>query len=67
MTKTPFAHSLCAISLALVSTPALAGDGAQVPEASAGLLFAMGVLGVVIGRRFAKRPADSGKDGPNKP
>ena len=40
---------------ALTASPALANNGAQVPEASAMTLFALGVLGVIVGRRGAMR------------
>jgi hypothetical protein len=57
-----FASALSVITLALVDSPALAnGEGAQVPEASALTLFALGVLGILVGRRGAMRRKD--KDG----
>jgi hypothetical protein len=60
MPKLPSAF--VALMLALAASPALAnGDGAQVPEASAMTLFALGVLGIIIGRRGAMRSKD--KDG----
>ena len=53
---------LVALTLALAASPALAnGEGAQVPEASAMTLFALGVLGIIVGRRGAMRGKD--KDG----
>lgn len=51
---------VAAIVLALASSPAVAGgEGAQVPEASALTLFALGVLGILVGRRGAMRSKDS--------
>jgi len=56
------ASAFALVALALVSSPALAnGEGAQVPEASAMTLFALGVLGILVGRRGAMRSKD--KDG----
>ena len=47
---------LTALTLVLSASPALAGEaGSQVPEASSGLLFALGVLGVLVGRRGGMR------------
>ena len=44
-------------SLAIVAAPhlALAADGVQIPEAPSGVLFALGVLGVIVGRQFSRR------------
>lgn len=53
------ASTLAVLTLALAASPALAnGDGAQVPEASAMTLFALGVLGILVGRRGAMQPKD---------
>ena len=49
---------ICALS----ASPALAGEGAQVPEGSALTLFALGLLGVIVGRRGAMRPKDRDPD-----
>ena len=50
---------LTAIALALSASPAFAGEtGAQVPEASSAMLFALGLLGVLVGRRGAMRTKD---------
>ena len=58
-----FATRCAVLALALAASPAFAnGEGAQVPEASAVTLFALGVLGVLVGRRGAMR----GKDDQNK-
>lgn len=47
------------MTLALSASPAFAGEvGAQVPEASALTLFALGVLGILVGRRGAMRKKD---------
>ena len=44
-------------SLAIVAAPhlALAADGVQIPEAPSGMLFALGALGVIVGRQFSRR------------
>lgn len=44
--------------LLLAATPAMAEGGAQVPEASSLSLFALGVLGVLVGRRLSMRKSD---------
>ncbi|KPL68531.1 hypothetical protein SZ64_10695 [Erythrobacter sp. SG61-1L] len=44
-----------------VAAPVLASDGAAVPEGSALTLFALGILGVIIGRKGAMRPKDREK------
>ncbi|MXP26668.1 hypothetical protein GRI39_11535 [Altererythrobacter indicus] len=46
---------LVVCSMLFVASPAWA-SGAQVPEASNLLIFALGVFGVVIGRRLSRRP-----------
>ena len=52
-----------AVSLALLPMPALAASAsAQVPEGSQLTLFALGVLGVIVGRRFAIRRGDSNSE-----
>jgi hypothetical protein len=48
-------RSLFAIALLHTSSAALAGDGTQVPEGSQLTLFALGLLGVIVGRRLAMR------------
>ena len=48
-----------AIMLAVIASPALADGGTQVSEPSTLALFALGTLGVIVGRHFAKRrPSD---------
>lgn len=46
--------------LLFCATPALAGAGASVaiPEGHSGVLFALGVLGVLIGRYASRRKDD---------
>ncbi len=55
------ARILLVLSLALVlyAAPASAADGsAQIPEGSSLTLFALGLAGVMIGRRFSTRKRD---------
>jgi hypothetical protein len=49
-----------ALTMFLASTAAMAGDSTQVPEGSQATLFALGILGVIVGRRLAMR--DPGQD-----
>ncbi|MXO58200.1 hypothetical protein GRI89_01395 [Altererythrobacter salegens] len=51
---------LMSAAFLLSSSAALAGDGMQVPEGSQVTLFALGLAGVLIGRRLAIR--DPGQD-----
>ena len=44
--------------MAFSAAPASASAAAQVPEASSVTLFALGVLGVIIGRRLSMRKSD---------
>ena len=46
---------LLAIAALATATPAWAQDSAAVPEASNLGLFALGVLGVIVGRRASMR------------
>lgn len=46
---------LCAVPAA---ANAVAGASAQVPEASSVTLFALGVLGVIVGRRLSMRKSN---------
>jgi len=43
----------------LTAAPTAASAAAQVPEASSVTLFALGVLGVIVGRSLAMRKSDS--------
>ncbi len=43
------------------AAPVLAGDGAAVPEGSALALFALGIVGVIVGWRGGMRPKDRSK------
>ncbi len=53
---------IMAFALVLISVPAAAQDSAQVPEGSSATLFALGLLGLIIGRRVASK---SRKDDPD--
>ena len=46
---------LLSLWLLLSAAPALAAEGAQVPEGSHLTLFALGILGVIVGRRASMR------------
>lgn len=45
-------------ALLLGASPAMAQSAAQIPEASGLTLFALGVAGVIIGRRLSMRKSD---------
>ena len=47
---------LFAITALVAASPALAGGATTVPDPSDITLFAIGLAGVIVGRRFAKRP-----------
>ncbi len=53
-----------AASLVLAVAPAEASSGTQVPEGSSVTLFALGLAGLMIGRRIAakRRRGDSSED-----
>jgi hypothetical protein len=51
-----------ALVLLLSAAPALAIGGAPVPEAPASTLFALGMLGVLVGRRAAMKGKGSRED-----
>ena len=46
------------VALALIPSVAMAGGGAQVPEGSHATLFALGLLGVIVGRRLSMKSPD---------
>jgi hypothetical protein len=50
------------LAFALTATPALASTGAPVPEGSAVTLLALGLVGVIVGRRGSMRRKDRDKD-----
>jgi hypothetical protein len=52
------------IALSLLATPAaaLAAGGVPVPEGSQATLFALGLLGVIIGRRASMRKPDADRE-----
>jgi hypothetical protein len=51
-------------ALALVALPASlsAADGAQIPEAPSSMLFALGVVGVLLGRHISRRRGNKPRD-----
>ncbi|WP_271078569.1 PEP-CTERM sorting domain-containing protein [Aurantiacibacter sp. MUD61] len=51
-----------AIFALTASAPAYAATPAQIPEGSSATLFALGVLGVIIGRRLSMRKSDGEED-----
>ena len=51
------------VALAALASPAFAsGGGIQLPEAPNIMLFALGVIGVIVGRKVAQRRSDSDSD-----
>ena len=46
---------IVAAAALVTATPAWAQAGTAVPEASSAMLFALGVLGVIVGRRASHR------------
>lgn len=51
-------HFAIASMIFVLSSPAAAAGAAQVPEADSVMLFALGVLGVIVGRRAAMKKRD---------
>ena len=50
------------LALAALASPAFASEGIPLPEAPNIMLFALGVLGVLVGRRVAmRRGGDEGE------
>ncbi|MXO73084.1 PEP-CTERM sorting domain-containing protein [Alteraurantiacibacter buctensis] len=45
-------------SLVIFAAPVAAADSAQVPEANTITLFALGLAGVMLGRRLSRRKSD---------
>lgn len=58
------ARFLLALAFIAAAAPASAVDAASVPEGSHLTLFALGVLGVIVGRRASsrRRPRDRAPD-----
>ena len=50
------ALTVVAVLFAFWAAPALAQNGTEVPEPSTTFLLALGLLGIIIGRRGAMRP-----------
>jgi hypothetical protein len=48
--------------LSLIPATVLAADGVQIPEAPSGVLFALGVVGVLVGRHASRKRQGKGKD-----
>lgn len=46
------------LSLVMFAAPAQAAGSAQVPEASSVTLLALGLAGVMVGRRLSRRKSD---------
>jgi hypothetical protein len=46
------------LMLLIAAVPAYANASAQVPEGSSVTLFALGVLGVIVGRRMSMRKSN---------
>lgn len=47
-----------ALAMVMFAAPAQAADSAQVPEGSSVTLFAIGLAGVILGRRLSRRKSD---------
>jgi hypothetical protein len=58
--------ALSALTLALLANPAVASGGAQIPESSTLSLFALGVLGVLVGRRAVMNARRNERDESDK-
>ena len=56
------ARTAFSLLLLLSASPALADAGTQVPEGSQFTLFALGLLGVIVGRRLAARKPGKGPE-----
>lgn len=52
-------------AIAFTALPAEAADGMQVPEGSSFTIFALGVAGVMLGRRIAMRGGKGDGTGPD--
>ncbi len=59
MLRKPIA-SFCVFTL--IPATVLAADGVQIPEAPSGVLFALGVLGVLVGRHASRKRQGKGKN-----
>jgi hypothetical protein len=51
-----------ALILLLTAAPAFAAGTQAVPEAPAATLFALGLLGVIVGRRASMKQKDKGEE-----
>ncbi len=49
-------HLLIALLALAADAPAIAGNGISVPDPSAATLLAIGLLGLIVGRKGGRRP-----------
>lgn len=54
--------AIVASALTMVSAPAAAWSGTQIPEPSNLALFGLGLAGLIVGRQIAKNKRSSGED-----
>jgi hypothetical protein len=57
-----FGRFLMGLSLLVIPAAALAESATPVPEGSQATLFALGLLGVIVGRRASMRKPGAGQD-----
>ncbi len=53
---------LYALALVALPTTLYAADGVQIPEAPSSMLFALGVVGVLLGRHVSRRRGNKPRD-----
>ena len=49
-------HLLIALLALAAESPAVGGNGVSVPDPGAGTLLALGLVGLIVGRRGGRRP-----------